>query len=117
MSKFEEYLKESSFNEKNLLFIEEVNLLLEALGHVDEVDAHDLGLPAFKDITVDDIVSAIKTLCKTGKCDVKKYLEKLNKAYKGRMSTQDKDKLISILKLPYWPTNSSQDKSKIFGNQ
>ncbi len=109
MSKFENYLNECeeiTEDEKKTL-IEELNVILEGLGHVDEVDAHDLGLPAFKDITVDMIVAAMKKKFSAGKMDVKGYLMKLDKAYKGRMSAQDKQQLTKMLKLPYWPKDKN----------
>lgn len=116
MSKFDKYLKESELiteKEFNIL-VEDCNTILEALGHVDEVDAHELGLPAFKNITMQDIISAMKKKHQAGKFSVKSYLEKLDKAYKGRMSAQDKDQLLKALKLPYWPNTNKADK---FGNE
>lgn len=103
MSKFEQYLIEKEL-------VESINLILEALGHVDDVDAHDLGLPAFKNITADMIASAVEKMCKSGKCDVEGYMKRLEKAFKGRMSIQDREQVTSTIKQllnkAYWSKNA-----------
>jgi hypothetical protein len=104
MSKFEKYLDIlKEHDEAKSTLVESVNTLLEELGHVDDVDAHDLGLKPFTKISAKDIVSAIEKMCRSGKCDVDKYMHRLEKAYKGRMSIQDREQIKKLLDLSYWP--------------
>lgn len=94
MSKFDLYLTEQT------LITEQANLMLEAFGYVDDADAHYLGLPAGrKSYTVDDIWRGMHKTIGAGKPykSIDEYMKELEKAYKGRMTTQDRQELQALI--------------------
>lgn len=112
MSKYEKYLAEQE--ELRQTLFEEVDTIMEKLGSLDAMDAHELGLPANVPIKASHIVAAFKKICAKGDCDMSSFLKKISKAFPA-ITPEEIDRIKMALKTPtgsggdQWGLNPKKD--------
>lgn len=94
MSKYEKYLAEQE--ELRQTLTEEVDTIMEKLGSLDAMDAHELGLPANVPIKAKDIIAAFK---KSKGGDIDSYLKKIAKVFPG-VTSDELEHIKMLLKVP-----------------